>query len=48
MPDLHALAAATALVRVFEQIAIGAISTNLMTALRLALLASKWRSGAAR
>jgi hypothetical protein len=48
MQELHALVVATALVRAFEHIAIGAISTDLMTTVRLAMLASEWRGGSSR
>jgi hypothetical protein len=48
MPELHALVVATALARAFEHVATGAMSTDLMTTVRLAPLASEWRSGARR
>jgi hypothetical protein len=48
MPDTQRFLVATALMRVLEQVSLAVIAPDLMTAIRLVLLASAWRSGAAR
>jgi hypothetical protein len=48
MPDTQVFLIGTALMCTLEQVSPAIIATDLMTALRLALLASEWRGGSSR
>jgi hypothetical protein len=48
MPDTQVFPFATALMRVLEQVSLAVISTDPMAMFRLALFASKFRSGVVR